>query len=344
MPDRLVVTAPASSANLGPGFDCMAIALDLRNRVELRRQGDAQVVVESEGEGAGEAPGGPDNLFVRAFEAAGADSRGLTVRMTNRIPFARGLGSSAATIAAGLVAGRAWAGAGEDDLLSLATALEGHPDNVAAALNGGVTLAWTTDGVPAAVGLGDPGFELVAVVPSQQLSTAAARAALPASVPHADAVHTAARAALLVAALGWGTVTCWPRRWTTGCTSPTGRRWRRCLARCASGCRRYPARWAPRSRAPARRCWSGAGRKQGRGSRTCCSGWTAPPPCRWRWPNLAPWSNGPARTARAPPAAPARGRQRAPACRGRLPSTGRQPSTPRLPGRPRAAGWMPPQR
>jgi homoserine kinase len=203
MPDRLVVTAPASSANLGPGFDCMAIALDLRNRVELRRQGDAQVVVESEGEGAGEAPGGPDNLFVRAFEAAGADSRGLTVRMTNRIPFARGLGSSAATIAAGLVAGRAWAGAGEEDLLSLATALEGHPDNVAAALNGGVTLAWSTDGVPAAVGLGDPGFELVAVVPSQQLSTAAARAALPASVPHADAVHTAARAALLVAALGY---------------------------------------------------------------------------------------------------------------------------------------------
>jgi len=204
MPDRLVVTAPASSANLGPGFDCMAIALDLRNRVELRRQGDAQVVVESEGEGAGEAPGGPHNLFVRAFEAAGADSRGLTVRMTNRIPFARGLGSSAATIAAGLVAGRAWAGAGEDDLLSLATALEGHPDNVAAALNGGVTLAWTTDGVPAAVGLGDPGFELVAVVTSQQLSTAAARAALPASVPHANAVHTAARAALLVAALGSG--------------------------------------------------------------------------------------------------------------------------------------------
>jgi homoserine kinase len=204
MPDRLVGTAPASSANLGPGFDCMAIALDLRNRVELRRQGDAQVVVESEGQGAGEAPGGPDNLFVRAFEAAGADARGLTVRMTNRIPFARGLGSSAATIAAGLVAGRAWAGAGEDDLLSLATALEGHPDNVAAALNGGVTLAWTTDGVPAAVGLCAPGFELVAVVPSQQLSTAAARAALPASVPHADAVHTAARAALLVAALGSG--------------------------------------------------------------------------------------------------------------------------------------------
>jgi homoserine kinase len=204
MPDRLVVTAPASSANLGPGFDCMAIALDLRNRVEVRRHGHGQVVVESEGQGAGEATAGPDNLFVRAFESAGADSRGLTVRMTNRIPFARGLGSSAATIAAGLVAGRAWAGGGEDDLLSLATALEGHPDNVAAALNGGVTLAWTTDGMPAAVGLGDPGFELVAVVPSQQLSTAAARAALPASVPHADAVHTAARAALLVAALGSG--------------------------------------------------------------------------------------------------------------------------------------------
>src|SRR5262249_26246069 len=147
---------------------------------------------------------GRDNLFVRAFEAAGGDSTGLDVWMKNRIPFARGLGSSAATIAAGLVAARAMGVQGSDDLLTLATQLEGHPDNVAAALNGGLTLAWMSAEGPRAIGFGTPNVAFVVVIASQRLSTEAARAALPDTVPHADAVHNAARMGMLVAAVGAG--------------------------------------------------------------------------------------------------------------------------------------------
>jgi homoserine kinase len=202
MRDRLVVSAPASSANLGPGFDCLAVALDIRNEVEILtaiRGGG----IEIQGEGAGRPFGEEDNLFLRAFRRGGGDPAGLRIRMTNRVPFARGLGSSAAAIAAGLVAAHEWTGT-EGDLLADAVELEGHPDNVAAALNGGVTLAWMRADGPAAVGLGDPPFGLVVVIPGQELSTAEARAVLPSEVPRADAVHTAARAALLVAALGAG--------------------------------------------------------------------------------------------------------------------------------------------
>jgi homoserine kinase len=198
------VTAPASSANLGPGFDCMALALDLRNEVVIDGAGGAAPQVEATGEGADETPAGRDNLFLRAFEAAGGDPAGLRFRMHNRVPFARGLGSSAAAIVAGVAAADAWLEHPHRDLLGLATDLEGHPDNVAAALNGGLTLAWTGPAGPSAIGFGVPDAAFVVVVSEQRLSTAAARAALPAEVPHADAVHTATRAALLVAALGAG--------------------------------------------------------------------------------------------------------------------------------------------
>jgi homoserine kinase len=107
MPESLRVSAPASSANLGPGFDCLAVALELRNEVEVVRLEGDELRVVVEGEGAGEAPTGPDNLFVQAFAVAGGEPRGLEIRMRNRVPFARGLGSSAATIAAGVVAGLA---------------------------------------------------------------------------------------------------------------------------------------------------------------------------------------------------------------------------------------------
>jgi homoserine kinase len=90
--DALRVSAPASSANLGPGFDCLALALELRNEVEIRRGTSAKPVVRISGEGAGEAPTGADNLFLRAFERGGADVEGLEFEMTNRVPFARGLG------------------------------------------------------------------------------------------------------------------------------------------------------------------------------------------------------------------------------------------------------------
>jgi homoserine kinase len=202
--DALRVSAPASSANLGPGFDCLALALELRNEVEIRRGTSAKPVVRISGEGAGEAPTGADNLFLRAFERGGADVEGLEFEMTNRVPFARGLGSSAATIAAGLVAARAWTGGDETDMLGLAAEIEGHPDNVAAALNGGLTLAWSNEDGVSAIGFGEPDVAFVAVVSEVGLSTAEARAALPAQVPHADAVHTAARAAILVAAIGSG--------------------------------------------------------------------------------------------------------------------------------------------
>jgi homoserine kinase len=203
LPDELRITAPASSANLGPGFDCLAVALELRNEVVVRGIDGSALRVTVDGEGAGRIPAEASNLFVRAFAAAGAEPAGLAIEMRNRIPLARGLGSSAATIAAGVAAGLAWRGAA-DDPLALAAELEGHPDNVAAALLGGVTVAWSRPGGARALRLADPPVELVCVVAADELATERARAALPAQVAHADAVHTAGRAALLVAALEHG--------------------------------------------------------------------------------------------------------------------------------------------
>jgi homoserine kinase len=178
------VRAPASSANLGPGFDCAAVALDLWNELEV-------------GEGDGGA--GPEHLGVRAF-ARIAPLDGLSFSFTDRIPRARGLGSSAAVIALGLVAGTVLTGRKPDAeaLLAEGLELEGHGDNLAAALAGGVCLTWETriariaDELPAAP---------IAVVPDAAVETAAARAALPETVPYADAAFTAGRAALLGAAL-----------------------------------------------------------------------------------------------------------------------------------------------
>ncbi len=203
MRELMRVSAPASSANLGPGFDCLAVALDLRNEIELRRDDGGGLRVMVEGEGAESVATGPDNLFVRAFVAAGGEAEGIEVRMRNRVPFARGLGSSAATIAAGVAAGLAWSG-GDVDALELAADIEGHPDNVAAALAGGVTLAWRTPSGPRSLRLGACPVEYVAVIPEYELSTELARAAIPPQVPHYDAAYTAGRAALLVAALTAG--------------------------------------------------------------------------------------------------------------------------------------------
>lgn len=203
MPDRLTVTAPASSANLGPGYDCLAVALELRNEVVVSAAGGEGVGVQVVGEGAGRIPVDASNLFLRAFAAAGADPAGLSFAMRNDIPLARGLGSSAATIAAGVAAGLAWAGR-EADPLPIAAALEGHPDNVAAALLGGVTVAWTAGGEARALRLAACPADFVCVVAADELETARARAALPAQVAHADAAHSAGRAALLVAALATG--------------------------------------------------------------------------------------------------------------------------------------------
>ncbi len=180
------VRAPATTANLGPGFDCAAVALDLWNELEVT-------------EGEGEAGAGPDHLGVRAF-ARIAPPDGRRFVFSDRIPRERGLGSSAAVIALGLVAGALAAGAEADPetLLAEGLPLEGHPDNLAAALAGGVCLTWNgriariADDVPATP---------IALVPARRVKTRESRAALPAQVPHADAAFSAGRAALLGAAL-----------------------------------------------------------------------------------------------------------------------------------------------
>jgi len=193
------VRAPATTANLGPGFDCAGVALELWNELEVS-EGDGVEVV---GEGADEIPRDATHLGVRAFSLIAA-AEGKRFRFTNRIPLARGLGSSAATIAAGLVAatlaeGR-WPHA--EPLLARALELESHADNLAAALAGGVCLTWRSDGVQriARVAQRLP-LVPIAVVPDSRVETEAARAALPAQVSHADAAFSAGRAALLGAGL-----------------------------------------------------------------------------------------------------------------------------------------------
>jgi homoserine kinase len=181
------VQAPATTANLGPGFDVAGAALDLWNELEVRDGG-----TDVDGE----------HLGVRAF-ARFAPPEGREFSFTDRIPRERGLGSGAAVVALGLVAGALAAGVDctADELLEAGLELEGHADNLAAALVGGVTLTWdgriarVADDVPATA---------IAVVPKNRVNTAEARAALPQTVPHADAVYTAGRAALLGAALARG--------------------------------------------------------------------------------------------------------------------------------------------
>ena len=190
----MIVRAPATSANLGPAFDCAAVALDLWNELELT-EGEGVVV---EGEGSGELSEDERNLAVRAFALLG-DPAGKRFRFLNRIPLERGLGSSAAAIALGLAAARPTGKA--EELLAAGLELESHADNLAAALVGGVTLTWEHRIARIAVGLP---LTPVALVPRERTQTAASRRALPSSVAHADAAANAARAALLAAGAATG--------------------------------------------------------------------------------------------------------------------------------------------
>ena len=205
------VSVPATSANLGPGFDSLGLALDLRDELEGELAGSG-LVVEVTGAGAGVVPLDEDHLVVRAmrraFEALGAQPAGLRLICRNTIPHARGLGSSSAAIVGGLVLARALVdGEGELDdpaLLELAVEMEGHPDNVAAALHGGFVISGRDDrGETYAVGAPvDDRVRAALFVPPEPLSTEVARGLLPEQVPHADAAADAGNAALLVAALG----------------------------------------------------------------------------------------------------------------------------------------------
>jgi homoserine kinase len=248
------VRVPATSANLGPGFDAFGLALTLHDEVEARVAGTGGTRVAVTGAGAGELPTGEEHLVVRAMRAAfdtlGGQPGGLDVRCDNRIPQARGMGSSSAAIVAGVLLARGLVVDGDRLLdgagvLRLAAELEGHPDNVAPCLLGGFTIAWTGAGAAAgnvagaaagegadagaagAGGAGDtdgaggagsrvsdgaesahavrlavaPQIRPTVYVPAVRGLTSTARAALPATVPHADAARNAGRAALLVHAL-----------------------------------------------------------------------------------------------------------------------------------------------
>ncbi len=209
--DHVRVRVPATSANLGPGFDSLGLALGVHDRLEVRAIAAPAVVVEVTGEGAGEVPDGEAHLVVRALRYAldhvGAPQTGLHLVCANRIPHGRGMGSSAAAVVAGLLAARGLVADAEaladDVVLRLATELEGHPDNAAPALLGGATVAWCEpDGARAVRVPTHDDVQPVVLVPAARLATSTARGLLPATVPHADAAFASGRAALLVHALG----------------------------------------------------------------------------------------------------------------------------------------------
>ncbi|MCH7712961.1 MAG: homoserine kinase [Chloroflexi bacterium] len=212
--NHIQVLAPATTANLGPGFDCLGMALDIWNRLEVYPgSSDPNVpLVEVMGEGAGELDTGPGNLVYRAmaflFNEAGQEMPSVRLECHNEIPLERGMGSSAAAIAGGLVAANAWCARefGREftgnELLEMAVTIEGHPDNVAASVLGGLRLVISEEDqiftVPVAV---PPGLRAVLFIPDHRIATDDARAVLPQSVTRADAVYNMSRMALLVAAM-----------------------------------------------------------------------------------------------------------------------------------------------
>jgi homoserine kinase len=209
---RVSVSVPASTANLGAGFDCLALALSLRNTVSLSVDGPGSgLEISVEGEGADRVSRGPSNLIVRAaervFETTGRRPAGsLRIHARNEIPLSSGMGSSSAAIVGGLAAANALVDGGlsREDLLRLAYGLEGHADNAAAALYGGLTLVSASGGDLMARSVPVPPLKVALCLPALQLSTAQARAALPAQVPLKDAVFNMGRALFTVQALADG--------------------------------------------------------------------------------------------------------------------------------------------
>lgn len=221
----ITVSVPATSANLGPGYDCLGVALDLRNHVRFSRQGaiitvapgatpdtSIQTTVRLEGIDCEKLPSDESNLIVSSaevlFRQTGRWPEGMTVELTSAIPVGSGLGSSSSAIVAGLFGANALIGAGLDDsaLLEIAVSLEGHPDNVAPAILGGLVLGiMSPDGEGGVTlltrRLPVPSLEAVVVLPTFELPTSEARAILPNEISRADAIHNASRLGLLLLAL-----------------------------------------------------------------------------------------------------------------------------------------------
>jgi homoserine kinase len=195
---RRLVRVPASSANLGPGYDAMAAALQLFLELEVEEVGQYSFDT-----GGLDVPTGRENLVVRAFESLHT-ADGIAFRLSSDIPLARGLGSSAAAIVAGLAAADHLfeLALSKEELLVRATELEGHPDNVAAAIYGGFVICGENEGGPIATRFDPPsGLEAIAVIPPDEVSTELAREAIPAEVPLGDAVANVSAAARLVLGL-----------------------------------------------------------------------------------------------------------------------------------------------
>lgn len=209
------VQVPATSANLGPGFDSFGLALGMHDRYVAQILDDAGLDIDVTGEGADDLPRTDKNLLVKAmykgFDFLGGKPKGVAVRALNVIPHGRGLGSSASAIVGGLSLARALVltgseKMGDEKLLQLATDMEGHPDNVAAALYGNAVVAWQEDqhgkNVAQAISLNvDTRIRAIAFIPSTAVATAKARKMLPESIPHRDAARNSANSALLVHAL-----------------------------------------------------------------------------------------------------------------------------------------------
>ena len=205
------VSIPASSANLGPGFDSFGLALDIRDRYIAQILDDQVIDIDIAGEGADEIKKDKNNLVYksmhRAFEAMGQQPRGVALRQLNAIPHGRGLGSSSAAIVGGMFLARALVLDGEmllpdDAIFALASEIEGHPDNVAPTIYGGATIAWMQDGKAEKVSLTvDPRITTTIFVPQAQLATAKARKMLPESISRDDAINNTINAALMSTAL-----------------------------------------------------------------------------------------------------------------------------------------------
>jgi len=209
------VQVPATSANLGPGFDSFGLAFGMYDRYVAQILDEGGLDIDVTGEGSDEVPRTDKNLLVKAinkgFDYLGGRPKGLAVRALNVIPHGRGLGSSASAIVGGLVLARSLVLTGTDKmsdevLLNLATEMEGHPDNVAAALYGGATVAWQDlvkgKSVAHAVHLPvDPRIKVMAFIPASALATSKARKMLPESIPFADAQRNTTNAALMTQAI-----------------------------------------------------------------------------------------------------------------------------------------------
>ena len=209
------VQVPATSANLGPGFDCLGLALNMHDRYMAQVMDEPGVDIDVTGEGADAVPTTDKNLVIKAmykgFDFLGGRPRGIALRQLNVIPHGRGLGSSAAAIVGGLALARALVLGGNErmsleDMLVLANEMEGHPDNVAAAIFGGANIAWQDSHrghiVAQSVHIEvDARISALAFIPATSVATSKARKMLPESLLHADAVRNTSNAALLVHAL-----------------------------------------------------------------------------------------------------------------------------------------------